>query len=145
MMLWGMGAIGILVSTSVAAAPQSALDQGEALPLDSANGAYSVSVRNAKGKVGESATIVVTIKAGSGFKANSKYPHKIKKLSASGVDLPSGSVTGSVQGKNVVFSVPVTPTSAGTHNVTGQIRFSVCNDSQCLIKKAPLAASVTAS
>jgi hypothetical protein len=139
MMLWGLGAVGLLVSTSVAAAPQD-----EVVPLGG-NGAFSVKVRNAKGKVGESTNIVVTIKAGSGFKANSKYPHKIKKLSASGVDVPSGSISGSVQGKNVVFSVPVTPTSAGTHNVSGQIRFSVCNDSQCLIKKAPLSASVTAS
>jgi hypothetical protein len=108
-------------------------------------GAYSVSVQNATGKVGEAATIVVTVKAGSGYKANSKYPHKIKKLTASGASVPAGSVKGSVEGKNVTFSIPVTPTASGTHSVSGEIRFSVCNDSQCLIKKAALSATVTAS
>ena len=50
---------------------------------------------------------------------------------------------GSIEGKKVVFKVPATATKKGTFKVTGQIRFSVCNDSQCVIKKVPLNATIT--
>ena len=89
-------------------------------------------------------TITVTVKAKDGFKCNEQYPHKIKRLSAGdGVRLGNSRVSGNISGKNIVFSVPVTPTKAGTFAVTGQVRFSVCNDQACHIKKLPLNATVT--
>jgi hypothetical protein len=123
----------------------SALMFGAAASTDAEAGApYSLNVSNGSAKVGASTTITVTVKANAGFKCNAEYPHKVKGLSAAdGVDLGAKKVMGSISGKKITFSVPVTPTKAGTHAVTGQVRFSVCNDKSCHIKKLPLSASVT--
>jgi len=106
-------------------------------------GSFSVSVGNASAKVGEQAAITITVTAGSGFKCNDGYPHRVKKLAGDGVEFGSKSVPGAVSGKSIRFSVPVTPTAAGAHAVTGQVKFSVCNDKSCHIKKVPLNATVT--
>ena len=105
---------------------------------------FTLSVSNGKAAVGKSGTISVRITAGEGHKPNAEYPNKIKKLSTDdGATLGSTSVRGSVSGKSIVFSIPVTPNKAGKHTVKGQVRFSVCNDQQCYIKKVPLNATIT--
>ena len=140
-LLAGTALVAMLGATaSVAASPSS----HDAAPLGSKAGAFSLSVSNAKAAVGESATVTVRVTAGEGFKPNAEYPHKIKKLSADGaVKLAGKSAPGSVSGKSIVYRVQVTPTKAGAHTVTGQIRFSVCNSESCVIKKLPLNATVT--
>ena len=105
---------------------------------------YTVSVSNATAKTGEQTTVVATIAAAEGYHCNKEYPHKAKKLAGEGVEFPGGdTVKGALSGDKVVISIPVKPTTAGAHQVTGEIRFSVCNDSQCVIKKVALAATVT--
>lgn len=105
---------------------------------------FSLSVSNGKAKVGEAGSINVTMTAGEGFKANVEYPNKIKKLKVAGdADLAATTVPGAANGKTIVWSVAVTPKAAGTHSVTGEIRFSVCNDTACHIKKVPLDATIT--
>ncbi|MEZ4441792.1 MAG: hypothetical protein R3B72_22010 [Polyangiaceae bacterium] len=105
---------------------------------------FTISVTNAKGKVGESLTIGVTIAAADGYKCNDSYPHKVRNLSADdGVELEE-TAKGKVEDKAIVIPVTVKPTKAGTFKVSGEIKFSVCNDQQCVIKKAPLEAKVTA-
>ena len=106
-------------------------------------GSFSVSVGNATAKVGEQGAISVTVTAAEGFKCNDGYPHRVKKLAGDGVKFGADSVAGAVSGKSIRFSVPVTPTAAGSHAVTGQVKFSVCNDKSCHIKKVPLNATVT--
>lgn len=109
-----------------------------------ADNPFTVSVSNGKAAVGKSGTISVRITAGEGHKPNEAYPNKIKKLSVGdGATLGSTVVRGAVSGKSIVFSIPVTPNKAGSHSVTGQVRFSVCNDKQCYIKKVPLNATIT--
>ncbi len=105
---------------------------------------FSLSVSNGKAKIGEAGAITVTVTAGKGHKANAEYPHKIKKIKAgAGAEVGASTVPGSVSGKSIRYSVPVTPTAKGSHAVTGQIRFSVCNDTACHIKKVPLNATIT--
>jgi hypothetical protein len=102
---------------------------------------YSLSVGSAKAKVGSQTTLTVTVTAKGKFKGNPKYPHKIKGISAANVDAPK-KVRGAANGKTISFSIPVTPTKAGTHNLSGQIKFGICDDSQCVMKKAQLTATV---
>ncbi|MEM9874334.1 MAG: hypothetical protein AAF928_05540 [Myxococcota bacterium] len=122
-------------SEGVAAEPRGATELGA--------GTFDISVGNAQATVGEAATISVTVTAKGGFKCNDAYPHRVKKLAGTGVTFPQPSVTGAVSGKSIQFSIPVTPTEAGAHAVTGQVKFSVCNDESCHIKKVPLQATVT--
>jgi len=105
---------------------------------------FSISVKNGAAKVGQQGAVVVTVTAASGFKCNDKYPNKIRKLSVSGdAELAATTVRGSIAGKSIIFNVGVTPKAKGSHAVTGQIRFSICNDSTCHIKKVPLNAKIT--
>ena len=107
---------------------------------------FTVGVSNGKAKVGTAGTITVRVTAGKGHKPNAEYPNKVKKLSAAeGATLGSKAVRGTIAGKSIVFSIPITPNKAGSHAVTGQVRFSVCNDKQCYIKKVALNATITGS
>jgi hypothetical protein len=111
--------------------------------LDAMDDAFGIKVTNGKARLGQEGTVMVTVSAKAGYHCNEKYPHKIKDLSVSaGAELPSKDVPGVIQDNQVVFKVPVKVVKTGVHTVAGQIRFSVCNASQCLIKKVPLSASV---
>ena len=105
---------------------------------------FRITVSTGNVKVGENETVEVRITAKKGHKPNAEYPNKIKKLTASkGAVVGAKSVKGEVKGKLILFTVPVKPTRAGRHTVKGVIRFSVCNDKQCYIKKVPLKTSIT--
>lgn len=139
----GMATIGgIAVSASASDTPMVHSTDGISIQADELAESFSLSVSNAKAKVGEKATITVTVKASGGFKCNPDYPHKIKDISGSNVEVPS-KVNGAVNGKSISYTIPATPTASGAHAVTGEIRFSVCNDTECQMKKVPLSATVT--
>jgi hypothetical protein len=133
-------ALGALALTGAATATPTT----DATPLADADTPYSIEVTNAKAKVGEDAKIVIKITAVEGYKCNKSYPHKARKLKAdAGAELAADMVKGTLENKQIVIPVSVKATKAGTFKVTGQIKFSVCNDSQCVIKKAPLNATIT--
>ena len=108
--------------------------------------AYKVTVTNPSVKVGAEGFIKVTINAKAGFKINEEYKHKVKvKNPPAEVEVPKVT-TGAFSGKKKYeLAVPIKAKSAGKHAVPGQIRFSVCDESQCLIKKVNLDATVNAS
>jgi hypothetical protein len=141
------GIVGLAVAALLSLAVPAAADVPDAIALgDEAKEPFAVAVKNASAKVGADAHIEVEVSALSGFKCNEEYPHKIKKIvAAEGASVGSDSVKGSIDGKKIVFRIPVKASRAGTHAVTGQIRFSVCDDSQCVIKKIDLNASIIAS
>jgi len=134
-----LGALLALASTT--SADVAMVDDATAL-ADQAD-SFKVSTSNASAAVGQQGTISVVVTALGVYKPNEKYPHKVKKLAGDGVSFGAKSVGGSVSGSSISYQIPVTPDSAGQHAVTGQIRFSVCNAEQCLIKKLPLTATVT--
>jgi len=135
-------AAAVTFATDSSAAPADAADPSPAATMGDSS--FDVAVKNGKAKVGETATITVTVTAGDGYKANKEYPSKIKNLEAAGAaELAATSVSGAVRDNNIVFSVEVTPKRKGRHAVTGELRFSVCNAESCSIKKVPLDASVT--
>ena len=119
------------------------LSTGTAPSMARADSEYEIDVANGRAAVGESGTITVTVTAGEGFKANKEYPNKVKDLASSGATRRSTSVKGTVSGNKISYSISATPNSAGTHEVSGEVRFSVCNESSCHIKKVPLSATIT--
>ena len=135
---------------ALAAAVTFATDSSAA-PADEASPAatmgdssYDVNVKNGKAKVGETATITVTVTAGEGYKANKEFPSKIKDLAVDGAaELAATSVAGQVRDNTINFTVKATPQRAGRHKVTGEIKFSVCTAESCTIKKVALNAAVT--
>src|SRR5262245_37631610 len=123
-----------MVSGSVA----SDATAGETALANLEGDGYTIVVTDGSGKVGEETHVVVTIKAKAGFKVNEKYPTKLKLHDApSGVELPKQVLKkddGSFEGKSAfTFKVPVKATRAGSFDVKGKLKFSVCNDQSCLI------------
>jgi hypothetical protein len=107
---------------------------------------FVISVENASARVGEKAVIVARISMADGFKVTDSYRHRIISLTGSdGLKLERGIVPGSVQDGSIVFAVPVTPKSAGTHTVHGVFRFSYHGTGELDIRVAPFEATVTAT
>ncbi|MFH1452478.1 MAG: hypothetical protein ABIH00_00680 [Armatimonadota bacterium] len=99
-------------------------------------------------KPGQSGDITVKIKAKQGFKINNAYPIKLK-MSAPPDGIQYKKLTlkredGMLEadGKIFVFKVPVTAVQAGTFRVKGELKFSVCNDSRCVIEKKTITANM---
>jgi hypothetical protein len=111
-----------------------------------AQSSFVITVQNASARVGEKAVIVAKISMEDGFKVTDSYRHRIIKLSASdGVKVERAIVPGSVQDGSIVFTVGVTPKSAGTHAVHGVFRFSYHHGGELDIRVAPFEATVTAT
>ena len=111
---------------------------------------YSITASDVKLKSGGEGTFTITIKAKNGFKVNKDYPHKVKlDEPPSGVSLDKQKLKkkdGSFEDKQTFsFKGKVKATSAGKKTVTGLVKTSVCNESQCLIKKEKITISVDAS
>jgi len=106
---------------------------------------FRVKVNAGVTAVGSTGTIFVLIKPKKGFKPNEEYPNKISHLTAKAknVGLPSTKIKGSLVGNTIEFRVPVIPKKKGKHSVKGEIRFSVCTDKVCHVKKIPLISSIT--
>ena len=111
-----------------------------------AQSSFVISVQNASARVGEKAVIVAKISMGDGFRLTDSYRHRIIRLAApDGVEFERETVRGSVQDGSIVFTVGVTPKSAGTHTVHGVFRFSYHNGGELDIRAAPFEATVTAT
>ena len=137
----------LAISCALTASPGQA--DGSTIQLSDVSGeGYVVNVVNGETAVGAHGTVKVTIKATDGFKVNQDYPHKIKLADNAGVDFDKKTYKkgdGRFEGKKAfVFEIGATPKSAGSHAIEGKVKFSVCNDSQCKIKKVALNAKLTA-
>jgi hypothetical protein len=111
--------------------------------------AVTISVEDAKAKVGEQTTIVAKISPRDGFEIAKDYRNRVMKLSAEdkGVTFQSDVVRGTLQDGGLVFKVAVTPMQAGAHAINGIFRFAFVSvsesDRRLDIKWAPLTATVT--
>ncbi len=97
--------------------------------------------------VGERASFVVTLRAGTGYKVNAEYPHKFKTQERSGItstqkviDKTMATITSDV----ATFPFEVVLTAPGQHTVAGQLAFSVCTAERCLIERRDVAVNTTA-
>ena len=104
----------------------------------------AVEIQNASARVGERAVIVATIRIRDGFKITDSYGHRLSGLSApEGIALERRVIRGSIRHDTIVFTVPVTPTRAGTYTVSGLFRFSYHNGLELDIRSARFEATVT--
>lgn len=140
--LFALTAALVLAAGASQAAPGDVPEPASTMTEDSE---FTIKVENGKAKVGDAATISVTVTAAEGFKMNQDYPSKIKDIDGGrAVAVDSDSVRGKVDGKKYVrYQIEATPKKRGTHKLSGEIRFSVCNEESCHIKKVPLDATIT--
>lgn len=134
---------GLALSASAADTPVDHPDDGFSIQVDAEQlDNFSLNVSNVSSKVGTKTTLTVTVTATGDFKGNKAYPNKIKSISGTNVDAPE-KVDGSVSGKSITFSIPVTPKASGANPLTGTVKFGICDESTCLMKTATLNATVT--
>jgi hypothetical protein len=110
---------------------------------------YSIQASDVSTSAGGEGSIVVTIKAKPGFKVNKEYPHKVKAENPpDGVELKKSEATkadGTFKDESTFeMTLPVKAVKAGSYDIELKVKTSVCNDSQCLIKKETLTAKVVA-
>src|SRR5262249_34686957 len=118
---WSGAVLGPVVLIAIALGPAAAsAPAGPGYPV-------VIDIQNASAPVGERAVIVATIRVRDGFKITDSYGHRLGGLAADGVALEQRMVRGSIRNDTIVFTVPVTPTRAGTHTVSGIFRFSYHN------------------
>lgn len=150
----GVASIAALAFVSDAAATEADQPGGSLIqpgPLATVEGeGYQIDVSDVKLASGGEGTFTITIKAKSGFKVNENYPHKVKlDAPPDGVELPKQKLKkadGKFEDKKTFrFSGKVKATSAGKKQLTGLVKTSVCNESQCLIKKEKISIAVDAS
>jgi hypothetical protein len=108
---------------------------------------YSVQLQAAGPlKVGQAATLTVSLKALEPFKCNDKYPYKFKFEPNAAVSFQSDVVRGmKIEGKQATLSAPFTPKAAGKQTVSGELSFSVCTPDKCLVEKQRLTISFDVS
>ena len=108
----------------------------------------------ADAKSGAETTAKVTVTPGTGYHVNVEYPTKLTFEPADGVKVakPELDAGGSkkqgdaetLDEKQLVFAVKLTPTSSGTFTVKGNFKFAVCDKDQCLPKRETIAIQVAA-
>jgi len=79
------------------------------------------------------------------FHCNEKYPYKFTLDPApSGIKYDAAVVRGmSISPKRSTMTIPFVATQAGTSQIAGELAFSVCTESKCLMEKRRLSVRVT--
>lgn len=101
----------------------------------------------ASAEVGKPATATIVLQAKAPYKVNQEYPIKLTLSESPGLTFPApkvGKEAVTLEAKQALMKVQLTPKSAGTHTLAGRFSFSVCTDERCLIEKRDLAVSVVA-
>jgi hypothetical protein len=109
---------------------------------------FSVAVTVPSLAAGKSGDAVVSVTPAKGYHWNLEYPAKLtfegeptkvslskKQFSQMGGDFKASESSAAV-------SVALSAKGAGSETVKGELKFSVCNDTTCLIKSAPVALAV---
>jgi hypothetical protein len=145
---------GVAGVVAVALAPTAFAREADGISIhaqelaDNSGEGFVVEVVDGSAAVGQRATVKVTIKAKDGFKVNDQYPHGLKLEASDDIVYEKDALKrddGRFDGKTAfVFEVGAKAKRAGSHAVAGKLKFSVCNDAQCLIQKIDLSAKVTA-
>jgi hypothetical protein len=110
------------------------------------SGAYSVEVSDVFAKVGEHATMHITLRLRDGYKVLEAYTNRVGRFSSldDGVAFDDKMVPGSVQANTLVFAVGVTPTKPGKHPINGLFRVGYIENSENMsMVSVPLIANVT--
>lgn len=111
-----------------------------------ADGKFNLSVnapKSAKASTRTTATVKVT--PSSGYKMNLEYPTKLSVTAPDGVTLEKAKLTkadGRIDTKAVEFDVAFTSESRGKKSFTGELKFAVCTENDCVPQSTPIAFEV---
>jgi hypothetical protein len=100
---------------------------------------YDVAIQAPKdARVGQTVSAVVRLTPKGKYHVNTRYPIAVTLTAPAGVELPKAKLKaadGQVTEQEARFDVAFTPRDAGAKVFTGELKFSVCTDQNCDIKK----------
>ena len=151
-----MNSIAILVTTLFLASSVTAttLDQSNRNAPDTiqsdknAKKRFSIPAAAAKTKVGGKTTVKVQVNVAKGWKWNEQYPAKLTFTDVpEAISLPKlkySQMKGDFKSSKEAASVGLNLSGkkAGKATVVGNMKFSVCNETSCVIEKAPISVVV---
>ena len=141
-------ALGISTSAAAPAPPSAEASRHVAATVDGEQ--YSVQISAPTVAVGADAQFQVKISAKPGFKFNKQFPTKLKlDEPPTGLEFPKrrlkkGDGSVAADSMSFTFPVPVKATQAGTFPFGGVLKFSVCNDAKCVVKREKLKSQIVA-
>ena len=135
-------AIGAVVSLGLLLAAGSAL-AGDTVSKPE----YEVKFTGQACATGAEAQLALTVVAKGDHHVNKDYPSKVTVTAPAGVEVTKAKLDkgdAKFEGEDkMVFAVPVKGAKPGTYTVSSTIKFSVCNESVCLLKEETVTADVT--
>ncbi|MFT7582503.1 MAG: hypothetical protein ACI9MR_004185 [Myxococcota bacterium] len=139
--------VGFALTVSAAAPTGPASHENHEKPATAEAFAITTTT-DAVDSAGTPGAITVTIKAVGDHKFNTEYPTKLTFDAApDGLTLPKSKLTKAdgtlADKKTFAFTSAVSGKTPGEYQVKGTVKFSVCNDKVCLLKKEPVIAKVT--
>ena len=108
---------------------------------------YSVTASAPETKVSQKSVATVHVSPASGYKINLDYPTKLTLNTADGITLEKTKLVkadGKVDAKGVDFSVNYTPARAGKGTITGELKFAVCSEKDCIPQVETISINVDA-
>jgi len=146
--LAAFAAAALLVSPAVADTFDSVPLEGVEVPLESVEAeSYTLTVSDPSGKVGEELSVIVTVKAKGAFKVNKEYPHKVSVEPTDGLELPKPKLKkadAKLEEKTLTFTIPAKATRAGSFELAGVLKFSVCSSDACQLEKKDIKSKIAA-
>jgi methionine-rich copper-binding protein CopC len=109
---------------------------------------YELSVKAPAAKMAEKSVAKIKVVPTNGYKMNVEYPTKVTLTAPEGVTLAKAKLTKAdsdsvkVDKASAEFSVEFTAASAGKKTFTGEAKFAVCTETECLNQVAPVSFSV---
>lgn len=102
----------------------------------SADDRYALQIEPpADAAAGKEAEVVVRVVPKAPWHINLDFPTSLKLVPSAGLTLASGELKKAdarkLDDNNCEFAVKVTPSAAGEHVVSGQLKFAVCQDEAC--------------
>ncbi|HEY3351901.1 MAG TPA: hypothetical protein VGQ83_01510 [Polyangia bacterium] len=109
---------------------------------------YAVAIEAPKeSKIGQAAKTVLRLTPKGKYHVNTKYPIAVTITPPAGVDVPKARLKagdGQISEQEARFEVGFTPRDAGQKVFTAELKFSVCTDQNCDIKKEKITWTTTA-
>lgn len=109
---------------------------------------YKLSVSAAPAKVSAKGSAKISVEPTDGFKMNLEYPTKVTLKAPDGVSLEKAKLTAKDAAKldktGAVFDIAFTASEPGKKTVTGEVRFAVCTDDECVPKREAISFVVDA-
>ena len=109
---------------------------------------FTTKVASAKLKRGAEGQATLTIVAGKGFKWNKEYPAKVtfegapKHVTLAKTQLKQFGGDFKTSDKQAAVAIKMTGTAAGKETLKAKAKFSVCNDTTCVIREANIDVAV---